>query len=304
MSLVRCISLRSILRARHDRSSYSCLIHLHQTPPREEEDKITRKTPSIRSYHSIIHQSSFINGSALDLSRNHCSVFNSYPATKVSSDRFISTFRSFHGSGDAVIDWFLQSAVSKAFELHNVADVLVSLNHLLALLNSFTFSQWWVFIIVTSLLIRGITIPVMVDLLNNIAKFFKGLGSHQGEALDKVLVLRKSPGVMYTMLKKEFFGVKGSVFGQGIQVPVFWFSMAELRQNMVEILMSRFRGKVLSAELIKNGVLSRGRLVVVVGDGIGLEIQMFDLDFSLILKRRQISQSYNIEQEQNVKVVF
>lgn len=31
----------------------------------------------------------------------------------------------------------------------------------------------WVFIIVTSLLIRGITIPVMVDMLNNIAKFFK-----------------------------------------------------------------------------------------------------------------------------------
>ncbi|XP_010500163.1 PREDICTED: mitochondrial inner membrane protein OXA1-like [Camelina sativa] len=289
MSLVRCLSLRSVLRARHHRSSYSCLTHLHQTP-REEEEEIT---PSIRSYHSIIHQSSFINGgSALDLSRTHRSVFQSHPAT-FSSDRFISTFNSsFTGSADAVIDWLFQSAVSRAFELHNVADVLVSLNHILTLLNSFTFSQWWVFIIVTSLLIRGITIPVMVDLLNCIARFFKSLGSDQGKALDKVSVLSKSPGVMYTMLKKEFFGVKGSVIGQGIQVPVFWFSMGELRQNMVEILMSRLRGKMLSAELIKNGVLSRGRLVVVVGDGIGLEIQMFDLDFSLILKRRQISQSY------------
>jgi len=56
--------------------------------------------------------------------------------------------------------------------------------------------------------------------------------------------------------------------------------------------MSRLRGKILSAELIKNGVLSRGRLVVVVGDGFGIEIQMFDLDFSLILRRRQVSQSY------------
>ncbi|XP_010518647.1 PREDICTED: mitochondrial inner membrane protein OXA1-like [Camelina sativa] len=289
MSLVRCLSLRSVLRARHHRSSYSCLTHLHQTPREEEEEEIT---PSIRSYHSIIHQSSFINGgSALHLSRNHLSVFQSHPAT-VASDRFISTFRSsFPGSGDAVIDWLLQSAVSRAFELNNVADVLVSLDHLLTLLNSFTFSQWWVFIIVTSLLIRGITIPVMVDLLHSIARFFKSLGSDQGKALDKVNF--KSPGViMYTMLKKEFFGVKGSVIGQGIQVPVFWFSMGELRQNMVEILMSRLRGKMLSAELIKNGVLSRGRLVVVVGDGIGLEIQMFDLDFSLILKRRQISQSY------------
>jgi len=55
--------------------------------------------------------------------------------------------------------------------------------------------------------------------------------------------------------------------------------------------MSRLRGKILSAELIKNGVLSRGRLVVVVGDGFGIEIQMFDLDFSLILRRRQVSQS-------------
>ncbi|CAH8254689.1 unnamed protein product [Arabidopsis lyrata] len=284
MSLVRCLSLRSVLNPQRHRSSYSCLIHL-QTP--REEDEPTRKTPSIRSYHSFIHQNSLIRASAA-FSRNR-SVFQS--PSSVSSDRFISTF-NFHDSGDAVINWLLQSVVSKGYELHNVADVLVSLNHLLALLNSFTFSQWWVFIIVTSLLIRGITIPVMVDMLNNIAKFFKSLRSHQGEVLDKVSILSKSRGVMYTMLEKEFFGVKGSVIGQGIQVPIFWFSMGELRQNMVEILMSRLRGKMLSAELIKNGVLSRGRLVVIVGDGFGLEIQMFDLDFSLILRRRQVSQSY------------
>lgn len=30
----------------------------------------------------------------------------------------------------------------------------------------------WVCIIVASLLIRGVTIPVMIDLLNSIAKFF------------------------------------------------------------------------------------------------------------------------------------
>lgn len=87
--------------------------------------------------------------------------------------------------------------------------------------------------------------------------------------------------------------MKGSILGKGIQVPVFWFSREELRQNMVEILMSCLRGKTLSAELIRNRVLSKGRLVVVVGDGFGLEIQMFDLDFSLILRRRQVSQSYD-----------
>lgn len=282
MSLVRCLSLRSVLNPQRYRSSYSFLIHFQN--PREEEE-VTRKT---RSYHSIIHQNSLIGASSTAFSRNR-SVFQS-PAT-ISSDRFISTF-NFSGSGDAVIDWLLQSVVSRSYELHNVADVLVSLNHLLALLNSFTFSQWWVFIIVASLLIRGITVPVMVDMLNNIAKFFKSLRSNQGEVLDKVSFLNKSRGVMYTMLEKEFFGVKGSVIGQGIQVPIFWFSMGELKQNMVEILMSRLRGKILSAELIKNGVLSRGRLVVVVGDGFGIEIQMFDLDFSLILRRRQVSQSY------------
>ncbi|CAA0274250.1 unnamed protein product [Arabidopsis thaliana] len=264
MSLVRCLSLRSVLNPQRYRSSYSFLIHLQN--PREEEE-VTRKT---RSYHSIIHQNSLIGASSIAFSRNR-SVFQS-PAT-ISSDRFISTF-NFSGSGDAVIDWLLQSVVSRSYELHNVADVLVGVYH-----RSIAFDS-------------RITVPVMVDMLNNIAKFFKSLRSNQGEVLDKVSFLNKSRGVMYTMLEKEFFGVKGSVIGQGIQVPIFWFSMGELKQNMVEILMSRLRGKILSAELIKNGVLSRGRLVVVVGDGFGIEIQMFDLDFSLILRRRQVSQSY------------
>lgn len=123
-----------MLNPQRHRSSYSCLIHL-QTP--REEDEPTRKTPLIRSYHSIIHQNSLIGASAA-FSRNR-SVFQS-PAT-VSSNRFISTF-NISGSGDAVINWLLQSVVSKGYELDNVADVLVSLNHLLALLNSFTFSQW------------------------------------------------------------------------------------------------------------------------------------------------------------------
>lgn len=82
--------------------------------------------------------------------------------------------------------------------------------------------------------------------------------------------------------------MKGSISGKGIQVPLFWLSIEELRQNMAGILVSCLRGKTFSAELIRNGVLSKGRLVIVVGDGFGLEIQIFDLDFSLILRRRQV----------------
>lgn len=82
--------------------------------------------------------------------------------------------------------------------------------------------------------------------------------------------------------------MKGSISGKGIQVPLLWLSIEELRQNMAGILVSCLRGKTFSAELIRNGVLSEGRLVIVVGDGFGLEIQIFDLDFSLILRRRQV----------------
>lgn len=73
--------------------------------------------------------------------------------------------------------------------------------------------------------------------------------------------------------------MKGSISGKGIQVPLFWLSIEELRQNMAGILVSCLRGKTFSAELIRNGVLSKGRLVIVVGDGFGLEIQIFDLRF-------------------------
>ncbi|ESQ30985.1 hypothetical protein EUTSA_v10011958mg [Eutrema salsugineum] len=289
MSLVRCLSLRSVLNIHRYRSSYACLVPLQTR--REEEKVVTRQIRETRIYHSFIHhRNSLIGG---------CSGFS--PA--IVSNRTISTF-NFPGSTGTVetlADWVLKSAVSNVYAIHNVADALASLQHLIALFHSFTYSQWWVCIIVTSLLIRGVTIPVMIDWLNIMTKFFKSLGSHpasaQGDVLDMVSLLSKSRSVMYTMLEKEFLGVKGSVIGKGIGVPVFWLSMEELRQNIAGILVSCLRGKTFSAELIRNGVLSKGRLVVVVGDGFGLEIQMFDLDFSLILKRGQVQkQDYNYPQ--------
>ncbi|CAH8383157.1 unnamed protein product [Eruca vesicaria subsp. sativa] len=262
MSLVRCLSIRSVRRYR---SSYACLI-----PLRDEE--ATRQFPETRSYHSFIHHQSS------NFSRNRSSLFQS-PVILLSHRTL----------------WVLKSAVSNVYALHNVADALVSFQHLIDLLNAFTVSQWWVCIIVTSLLIRGVTIPVLIDCLNNIAngdfRFIQNVGLHPASAqevtLNKVSLLSKSGRVMYTMLEKEFLGVKGSIMGKGIQVPVFWLSMEELRQNMAGILVSCLCGKTFSAELIRNIVLSKGRLLVVVGDGFGVEIQMFDLDFSLILKRRQ-----------------
>uniref|UniRef100_A0A1J3FPP0 Mitochondrial inner membrane protein OXA1 n=1 Tax=Noccaea caerulescens TaxID=107243 RepID=A0A1J3FPP0_NOCCA len=287
MSLVRCLSLRSVLNARRYRSSYPCHILLRSR--RDEEEDASRQFPEIRSYHSFIQHRGSLIGGCSGFSRNR----SPFQSPAIPSCRTISTF-AFSGSSGTVeilADWVLKSAVSNVHALHSVADALSSLQHLIALLHSFTFSQWWVCIIVTSLLIRGVTIPVMIDWLNNIAKFFNSLGSHtasaQGEVLDQVSLLSKSRSVMYTMLEKEYLGVKGSIFGKGIQVPIFWLSKEELKQNMVEILVSCLRGKTFLAELIKNGVLSKGRLVVVVGDGFGLEIQMFDLDFSLILRRRQ-----------------
>ncbi|XP_013591000.1 LOW QUALITY PROTEIN: mitochondrial inner membrane protein OXA1 [Brassica napus] len=283
MSLVRCLSLRSVLNARRYRSSYACLVPLNYRRD-EEEEEATRQFPETRSYHSFIHHQSS------SFSRNR----SSFQSPAIPSHRTISTF-NFTGSTATVeilTDWVLKSAVSNVCALHNVADALASLQHLLALLSAFTFSQWWVCIIVTSLLIRGVTIPVLIDWLNNIAEYFKNVGSHyaspQGEALNKASLLRKSGRLMYTMLEKEFLGVKGSISGKGIQVPLFWLSIEELRQNMAGILVSCLRGKTFSAELIRNGVLSEGRLVIVVGDGFGLEIQIFDLDFSLILRRRQV----------------
>ncbi|CAA7024501.1 unnamed protein product [Microthlaspi erraticum] len=287
MSLVRRLSLRSVLNARRYRSSYPCHILLHSR--RDDDEQTTHKSPEIRSYHGFIHHRGSLTSGCSGLDRNR----SPFQSPAIASDRTISTF-SFSGTSGTVeilADWVLKSAVSNVHALHNVADALASLQHLIALLHSLTFSQWWVCIIVTSLLIRGVTIPVMIDWLNNIAKFFNSLGSHhasaQGEVLDKVSLLSKSRSVMYTMLEKEFLGVKGTIFGKSVQVPIFWLSVEELKQNMAGILVSCLRGKTFSAELIKNGVLSKGRLVVVVGDGFGLEIQMFDLDFSLILKRRE-----------------
>ncbi|KAF3519032.1 hypothetical protein DY000_02058649 [Brassica cretica] len=302
MSLVRCLSLRSVLNARRYRSSYACLVPLNYRRD-EEEEEATRQFPETRSYHSFIHHQSS------SFSRNR----SSFQSPAIPSHRTISTF-NFTGSTATVeilTDWVLKSAVSNVCALHNVADALASLQHLVTLLNAFTFSQWWVCIIVTSLLIRGVTIPVLIDWLNNIAEwvciivtsllirgvtipvlidwlnniaeYFKNVGSHyaspQGGALNKASLLRKSGRLMYTMLEKEFLGVKGSISGKGIQVPLFWLSIEELRQNMAGILVSCLRGKTFSAELIRNGVLSEGRLVIVVGDGFGLEIQIFDLRF-------------------------
>ncbi|CAN7082801.1 unnamed protein product [Brassica oleracea var. botrytis] len=274
MSLVRCLSLRSVLNARCYRSSYAYLVPLNYRRE-EEEEEATRQFPETRSYHSFIHHQSS------SFSRNR----SSFQSPAIPSHRTISTF-NFTGSTATVeilTDWVLKSAVSNVCALHNVADALASLQHLVTLLNAFTFSQWWVCIIVTSLLIRGVTIPVLIDWLNNIAEYFKNVGSHyaspQGEALNKVNV---------TLFAEMFLGVKGSISGKGIQVPLLWLSIEELRQNMAGILVSCLRGKTFSAELIRNGVLSKGRLVIVVGDGFGLEIQIFDLDFSLILRRRQV----------------
>ncbi|CAF2318443.1 hypothetical protein BRARA_J00644 [Brassica rapa] len=290
MSLVRCLSLRSVLNARRYRSSYACLVPFNSRRDEEEEEEATRRFPETRSYHSFIHHQSSLIGGVSNFSRNR----SSFHSPAIPSHRTISTFNfaGAIGTVEILTDWVLKSAVSNVHALHNVADALASLQHLLALLNAFTFSQWWVCIIVTSLLIRGVTIPVMIDWLNNIADFFKNVGLHsasaQGEALNKASLLTKSGRVMYTVLEKEFLGVKGSISGKGIQVPVFWLSTAELRQNMAGILVSCLRGKTFSAELIRNRVLSKGRLVIVVGDGFGLEIQIFDLDFSLILRRRQV----------------
>ena len=86
--------------------------------------------------------------------------------------------------------------------------------------------------------------------------------------------------------------MKGSISGKGIQVPLFWLSIEELRQNMAGILVSCLRGKTFSAELIRNGVLSEGRLVIVVGDGFGLEIQIFDLRFLCALCACVVSQLF------------
>lgn len=136
MSLVRCLSLRSGLNARRYRPSYSCLIPLQTRP--EEDTK--PQTPASPSYHCFIHQSSLNGG--LAFSRNLFALQSSPGA--IASYRSISTF-SFAGSAAAfetLADWVLHSAVSKAYSLHNVADVLASLQHLIALLHSFTFSQW------------------------------------------------------------------------------------------------------------------------------------------------------------------
>ncbi|KAJ0232100.1 hypothetical protein HA466_0293580 [Hirschfeldia incana] len=290
MSLVRRLSLRPVLNARRYRSSYACLLPLNSRRRDEGEVEATRRFQETRSYHSFIRHQSLLIGGVSIFSRNR----SSFQSPVIPSHRTISTFNfaGSIGSAEILADWVLKSAVSNVYALHNVADALASLQHLLALLNAFTFSQWWVCIIVTSLLIRGVTIPVLIDWLNNIAQFFKNVGSHsasaQGEALNKVSLLTKSGRVMYTMLEKEFHGVKGSITGKSIQVPVFWLSVDELRQNMAGILVSCLRGKTFAAELIRNGVLSKGRLVIVVGDGFGLEIQIFDLDFSLILRRRQV----------------
>ncbi|CAN8320770.1 unnamed protein product [Cochlearia groenlandica] len=198
MSLLRCSSLRSVLNTRRYRSSYASLLPLHTL--RKEDATITRSFSETRSYHSFIHrrnQTPLINGA-----------FSFESPTMM--NRSISTFGfggSSGGSVELVADWVLKSAVSNVYALNNVADAFASLQHFIALLHSFTFSQWWVCIIVVSLLIRGVTIPVMVDLINSIAHFLKSLGSHtpsaQGEILDKVSLFSKSRSLMYTMLEKE-----------------------------------------------------------------------------------------------------
>ncbi|CAH2035724.1 unnamed protein product, partial [Thlaspi arvense] len=146
MSLVRCLSLRSALNAPRYRSSYACLVPL-QT--RREEEEATRKIPEIRNYHSFINNQSSLIAGCSGFSRN----LSPFQSPVIASYRTISTF-NFASSSEILADWVLKSAVSNVYALHNVADALASLQHLIALLHSFTFSQWWVCIIVTSILIR------------------------------------------------------------------------------------------------------------------------------------------------------
>lgn len=144
MSLVRCLYLRSVLNARRYRSSYACLVPFNSR--RDVEEEATRQFPETRTYyHSFIHhhQSSLIGGVS-NFSRNRSSFLQS---PVIPSHRTISTFNfaGSIGSVEILTDWVLKSAVSNVYALHNVADALASLQHLLALLNSFTFSQWQAF---------------------------------------------------------------------------------------------------------------------------------------------------------------
>ncbi|CAA7024495.1 unnamed protein product [Microthlaspi erraticum] len=139
MSLVRCLSLRSVLNARRYRSSYPCHI-LVQSRRAEKEEDAPRQFPEIRSYHSfILHRSSLIGGCS-GFDRSRCP----FQSPAIASCRTISTFNFSGSSGTVEIlaDWILKSAVSNVYALHNVADALASLQHLIASLHSLTFSQW------------------------------------------------------------------------------------------------------------------------------------------------------------------
>ncbi|XP_010550518.1 PREDICTED: mitochondrial inner membrane protein OXA1-like isoform X2 [Tarenaya hassleriana] len=175
MAFRRSLSIRSLLRSHRYRPSHSCAIPLDHDHAR----KCFLQAPLQRSYHSYFHQS-FRSNSAFSLNLRGYSNSPPCPPLGFALYRPMSTA---HGAGsdepdsmddmvEAITNSALENAASQATLANELAKAasdctipVAAAQNLIDMVHSFTGLNWWASIVLTTLLIQGVAVPLVVGSL-------------------------------------------------------------------------------------------------------------------------------------------
>ncbi|XP_019058673.1 PREDICTED: mitochondrial inner membrane protein OXA1-like [Tarenaya hassleriana] len=168
MAFRHSLSIRSTLSARRYQLSPSCII----THDNDHDLDLSCQTQSQRSYHSFLHQRSSNHSVSSQMSRG-CSHFSLFPTSGSAFYRYMS---SAPGAGsdiaDVLTDSALQAVASQTVVVSEVANAakdsffpIAALQHFIGMVHSFTGLDWWLSIVLATLLIRTMMVPLLIDQL-------------------------------------------------------------------------------------------------------------------------------------------
>ncbi|XP_010551130.1 PREDICTED: mitochondrial inner membrane protein OXA1-like [Tarenaya hassleriana] len=168
MALRRSLSIRSTLSAHCYQLSPSYII----THDNDRDLDSSCQTQSQRSYHSFLHQRSSNHSVSSQMSRG-CSHFSLFPTSGSAFYRYMS---SAPGAGsdiaDVLTDSALQAVASQAVVVSEVANAakdsffpIAALQHCIDMVHSFTGLDWWLSIVLATLLIRTMMVPLLIKQL-------------------------------------------------------------------------------------------------------------------------------------------
>ncbi|VVB05030.1 unnamed protein product [Arabis nemorensis] len=147
MALRRTLSLRSLFTARYYQPSYSCIIRPDND---HHEDK--------PKYRSFLHQRSFscsVLSHHLGRSSSHLSPFGGGEENHVVGTLTDSVLQDVSSQTTATVSEVSDAAIDCFLHFDVVQQIIDNVH-------SFTGLNWWASIVLTTLLIRGATIPLMI----------------------------------------------------------------------------------------------------------------------------------------------